>query len=561
MFDKAKVEEIRQARQAWAGNGKGGRSGKSAEPSPRQTDPSLSVEPFYTAADVADRDFDELRDLGFPGQFPFTRGIYPSMYRGRLWTMRQYAGFGTATETNRRFRYMLERGMGGLNVAFDLPTQLGYDSDDPHAAGEVGKVGVPVDSLRDFERVFDGIPLDAASPANAINAPAAVILAMYVAVAEQQALPLERLAGSTQNDILKEFIARGNYIFPPAPSLRLVTDVIEYSTRRLPRWNFINVCGYHMREAGSTLVQEVAFGLADAVTYVEAALARGLGVDEFAPRFAFNFTAGTNLFEEAAKFRAMRRLWARLVRERFGARKPASCAFRTGAGTAAHQLTAQQPENNIVRVTLHSLAAILGGAQSLHTAAYDEALALPTEHSVNLALRTQQVLAYEGGVTEVVDPLAGSYYVESLTDQIEERARALMAEIERRGGMVPAIDSGWVHQQIADAAWQHQCEVETGERVIVGVNRFAEDEERPEPDIHRHMEEVAVEQTAALDALRAERDNAAVARALADLRAAAAGDENLVEVLVATVKTYATVGEICGVLRDVFGEYRAPQVF
>jgi methylmalonyl-CoA mutase, N-terminal domain len=559
MFDKERVEDIRQAKHDWTT--RSGHADRKPDGASDQADRSLDVQPVYTPADLADRDFDYLRDLGFPGQYPFTRGIYPSMYRGRLFTMRQYAGFGTATETNRRFRYMLERGMGGLNVAFDLPTQLGYDSDDPHAAGEVGKVGVPIDSLRDFERVFDGIPLDQASPANAINAPAAVILAMYVAVAEQQGLPLDRLAGSTQNDILKEFIARGNYIFPPGPSIRLVTDIIEFSTRRLPRWNFINVCGYHMREAGGTLVQEVAFALADAVTYVEAAIARGLAVDDFAPRFAFNFTAGTNVFEEAAKFRAMRRLWARIVKERFGAKKPASCAFRTGAGTAAHQLTAQQPENNIVRVTLHSLAAILGGAQSLHTAAYDEALALPTEQSVNLALRTQQILAYEGGVTDVVDPLAGSYYVESLTDQIEERSRALMADIERRGGMVAAIDSGWVGQQIADAAWEHQCHVERGDRVIVGVNRFAEEHARPVPEIHHHMEDVAEEQAQALATLRRERDGARVAAALAELRAAAEGRRNLVEVLVGTVKSYATIGEICGVLREVFGMYRAPQVF
>jgi methylmalonyl-CoA mutase N-terminal domain/subunit len=504
--------------------------------------------------------FEYERDLGAPGQYPFTRGIHPTMYRGRFWTMRQYAGFGSARETNRRFRYMLERGMAGINVAFDLPTQHGYDSDDPRARGEVGKVGVPVNSLRDMEVLFDGIPLAEASPANAINAPAAVILAMYVALAERQGVPLPRLSGSTQNDILKEFIARGTYIFPPLPSLRLVTDVIEFCAGRLPRWNFINVCGYHMREAGSTLVQEVAFGLADAIAYVQAVLDRGVAVDAFAPRFAFNFTAGTNVLEEAAKFRAMRRLWARIMRERFGAREPASWAFRTGAGSGASGLTAQQPENNIVRVALHALAAILGGAQSLHTAAYDEALALPTEKSVNLALRTQQVLAYESGVADVVDPLGGSYYVEALTDRIEEDARALIGEIERRGGMVRAIESGWVQQQIADAAWEHQRQIESGERALVGVNRFVE----AEPwrwEIHRHAEAAEAEQRAALTALRAGRDEAGVRRALADLRAAAAGDANLVDVLVDTVKTYATVGEMCGVLREVFGEYAGIQVY
>ncbi|MBI2219553.1 MAG: methylmalonyl-CoA mutase [Candidatus Rokubacteria bacterium] len=557
MFDKDRVEEIREARSRWeAGTARGTGDATASF----RSGGGLEVKPLYTPADLADRGVDHLRDVGFPGEYPYTRGIYPSMYRGRLWTMRQYAGFGTARETNERFRLMLERGMGGINVAFDLPTQHGYDSDDPRAAGEVGKVGVPVDSLRDLEALFDGIPFADVSPANAINAPAAVILAMYVALAERQGLPLARLSGSTQNDVLKEFVARGTYIYPPAPSIRLVTDIIEYSVAHLPRWNFINVCGYHVREAGGTLVHEVAFALADAITYVEAALARGLPVDAFAPRFAFNFTAGTHVLEEAAKYRAMRRMWARIMRERFGAQKPASSAFRTGAGTAAHQLTAQQPENNIVRVTLHSLAAILGGAQSLHTAAYDEALALPTERSVMLALRTQQVLAYESGAADVIDPLAGSYYVESMTDEIEARATALIADIERAGGMVHAIESGWAQQQIANAAWEYQREVETGERVIVGVNRFAGDE-TPVQDIHRHMEDCVAEQVAALERLRAARDRDRVARALDALRAGAAGNANLMPVLVDTVKAYATVGEICGVLREVFGEHHAAQVY
>ncbi len=527
---------------------------------PDEESKSAAAEGVYTPTDLAGIGFDYQRDVGLPGEFPYTRGIYPSMYRGRLWTMRQYAGFGTAKETNRRFRYMLDHGLAGINVAFDLPTQHGYDSDHTLALGEVGKVGVPINSLRDMEILFDEIPLEQASPANAINAPAAVILAMYVVLAEQQGLPLARLSGSTQNDILKEFIARGTYIFPPVPSLRLVTDVIEFCADRLPRWNFINVCGYHMREAGSTLVQEVAFGLADAITYVQAAIDRGIDVDRFAPRFAFNFTAGTDVLREAAKFRAMRRLWARVMRERFCATKSASWAFRTGAGSAASQLTAQQPENNIVRVTLNTLAAVLGGAQSLHTAAYDEALALPTEQSVKLALRTQQVVAYEGGVAEVIDPLAGSYYVESLTTEIENEARALIEDIERRGGMVKAIESGWAQQQIADASFKYQREVEAGERVVVGVNQFQEDEPR-HIDIHRHLEEVAAEQAAALKALRAERDGARVARALDDLRNAALGGVNLMPVLVDTVKTYATIGEICGVLREIFGEYKAVQAY
>jgi methylmalonyl-CoA mutase N-terminal domain/subunit len=517
-------------------------------------------EGLYTPAHLAGIGFDPARDLGQPGEYPFTRGIYPTMYRGRLWTMRQYAGFSTAQETNRRFRYMLERGMSGINIAFDLPTQHGLDSDHVRARGEVGKVGVPISSLRDMEVLFDGIPLEQASPANAINAPAAVILAMYVALAEKQGVSLDRLTGSTQNDILKEFIARGTYIFPPVPSLRLVTDIIEFCADRLPRWNFINVCGYHMREAGSTLVQEVGFGLADAMTYVQAAIDRGVAVDRFAPRFAFNFTAGTDLLREAAKFRAMRRLWARLMRDHFGAAKPASWAFRTGAGSGASQLTAQQPTNNIIRVTLNALASILGGAQSLHTAAYDEALALPTEASVQLALRTQQVLAHESGLAEVIDPLAGSYYVEALTAEIETGARALIAEIEGRGGMVKVIESGWAQQQIADASWEHQREIETGERVVVGVNRYVE-EEPARVLIHQHAEEVASARQTALASVRAERDGAAVARALETLRAAASGEANLVPVLVEAVKVYATMGEICGVLREVFGEYRAVQAY
>ena len=514
----------------------------------------------YGPADLGDAGFDEARDLGAPGEYPYTRGIHATMYRGRVWTMRQYAGFGTARETNQRFRYMREQGMGGINVAFDLPTQHGYDSDHPAARGEVGKVGVPVNSLRDLETVFDGIPLADASPANAINAPAAVILAMYVALAERQGVRLDALAGSTQNDVLKEFIARGTYIFPPLASVRLVTDIIEYSARHLPRWNFINVCGYHIREAGGTLVHEVGYALADAIAYVEAAIARGLAPDDFLPRFAFNFTAGTDLFGEAAKFRAMRRLWARITRERFGARKPASWAFRTGAGSAAAELVAQQPENNIVRIAVQTLAAALGGVQSIHTPAYDEALALPTEHSVRLALRTQQVLACETGIADVVDPLAGSYYVEALTTRIEEEARALIAEVEARGGMIKAIESGWVQTLIAESAWRYQREVESGERPVVGVNRFGGDEPVA-VEIHRHVEGAEAEEIAALHRLRAGRDTRAVAAALQAIRDAAGGTANLMPVLVDAVKVYATIGEICGVLREVFGEYRAPQVY
>ena len=546
MFDKDRLQDIREAQQTWeAVTEAAGLSAASA-----QHDPSLDVKALYTPADLAEHDY--LRDVGLPGQAPYTRGVHQAMYRARLWTTRQYAGFASARETNRRFRLLLEDGMAGINIAFDLPTQHGYDSDHPRARGEVGVVGVPVSSLRDLETLFDGIPVDRVSPANAINGPAAVILAMYVALAERQGVPPARLAGSTQNDILKEFLARGTYIFPPAPSLRLATDVIEYCARHLPRWNFINVCGYHIREAGGTLAQEVGFAFADAVTYVEAVRARGIHIDAFAPRFAWNFTAGTNVFEEAAKFRAMRRLWARLVRERWGACRPESCLFRTGAGSGASQLTAQQPENNIVRVTLNALAAVLGGAQSLHTAAYDEALALPTEASVRLALRTQQVLAHEAGVTHVIDPLAGSYYVESLTDQIEQRARDLMDEVERRGGMVRAIESGWPQQQIADASWSLQQAIEAGERIVVGVNRFVEDTAHHVPT-HRHAERVQAERAAELATFRAERDGAAVAGALEKLGGAARTTANLVPSLIEAVKAYATLGEICDVLREAIG--------
>ena len=512
-------------------------------------------EGLYTPADLARVGFDPARDLGAPGEFPFTRGIYPTMYRGRLWTMRQYAGFSTAEETSRRFRYMLERGLAGINIAFDLPTQHGYDSDHPRARGEVGKVGVPVSSLRDMEVLFDGIPLEQASPANAINAPAAVILAMYVALAERQGLPLDRLTGSTQNDILKEFIARGTYIFPPVPSLRLVTDIIEFCADRLPRWNFINVCGYHMREAGSTLVQEVGFALADAITYVQAAVDRGVGVDRFAPRFAFNFTAGTELLVEAAKFRAMRRLWARVMRERFGATRPASWAFRTGAGSGASQLTAQQPMNNVVRVTLNSIAAVLGGAQSLHTAAYDEALALPTEDAARIALRTQQIVGFESGVANTIDPFAGSYYVELLTNQIEEGARELLTRIESVGGTLAAIEQGYIQRQVQESAYKAQLAVDAGDAIVVGVNKYTTDE-RSSIEVFQVDPELEVQQVHRVQKVRASRDAGRCRASLDSVRSAAGSADNLVPPIIAAVEARATVGEIADTLRSVFGEYR-----
>jgi len=513
---------------------------------------------LYTPLDTAALDYG--RDLGFPGEYPYTRGIYPSMYQGRLWTMRQYAGFGTPEETHHRFRYLLEQGQGGLLVAFDLPTQLGLDSDDPRARGEVGVAGVAVDSLRDMETIFCGLPLEQASPSLTMNAAATVALAMYVAVAEQEGLEPSRLTGTTQNDILKEFLARGTYIFPPRPSLRLTVDLIEYCTQHLPRWNFINICGYHLREAGSTLVQEVAFALANAITYIEACLERGLDIDAFAPRLAFNFSATCHLFQEAAKFRAARRLWARLLRQRFGARQPASWMWRTGAGSAGSTLTAQQPETNIVRVALQALAAILGGVQSFHTAAYDEALALPSERSALLALRTQQVLAYESGVAEVTDPLAGSYYVETLTNQIEEEVQRAIEQIETRGGMLTGIEQGWVQADIVQAAYAYQNQVENGERTVVGVNRF--EAKAPLPiELHRPEPQVVHTQIQRLQALRRERDNAQVEQTLKTLEAEARGSGNLMFPILEAVRAYATIGEICAVLRDVFGEFRPETAF
>jgi methylmalonyl-CoA mutase N-terminal domain/subunit len=511
--------------------------------------------PLYTPLENAALDYE--RDLGFPGDYPYTRGIYPSMYQGRLWTMRQYAGFGTPEETHQRFRYLLEQGQGGLLVAFDLPTQLGLDSDDPRALGEVGVVGVAVDSLRDMETIFRGLPLERATPSLTMNAAATVALAMYVAVAEQEGLEPSRITGTTQNDILKEFLARGTYIFPPRPSLRLTVDLIEYCTQHLPRWNFINICGYHLREAGSTLVQEIAFALANAITYIEACLERGLDIDLFAPRLAFNFSATCNVLQEAAKFRAARRLWARLLRQRFGARQPASWMWRTGAGSAGSTLTAQQPENNIVRVALQALGAVLGGVQSFHTAAYDEALALPSERSALLALRTQQVLAHESGIAEVTDPLAGSYYVESLTNQIEEEVNRAIEHIEARGGMLLGIEQGWAQNDIAQAAYACQRQVENGERTIVGVNRFQEDKELVPIELHRPEPQVVQTQIERLQTLRRERDNARVERSLDRLRQEAQGSGNLMYPILEAVRAYATIGEICTVLRHAFGEFRA----
>ncbi len=505
---------------------------------------------------VPDKVDDEyLENTGFPGRYPYTRGVQPTMYRGRLWTMRQYAGFSTASDSNLRYRYLLDQGTTGLSIAFDLPTQIGYDSDHTMAAGEVGKVGVAIDSLADMELLFDQIPLDKVSTSMTINSPAAVLLAMYVAVAEKQGVETDKLKGTIQNDILKEYVARGTYIFPPKPSLRLITDIFKWCTECTPAFNTISISGYHIREAGSTAVQEVAFTLANGITYVQAALDAGLELDNFARRLSFFFNASSDLLEEVAKFRAARRLWARVMKERFNAKKPASLMLRFHTQTAGYTLTAQQIDNNIVRVALQALSAVLGGTQSLHTNSRDEALSLPTEDSVRTALRTQQVIAHESGVANTVDPLAGSYYIEELTDRIEAEASELIGKIDNAGGVVAAIEEGFIQRQIDNSAYEFQQEIEKGERVIVGVNEF-KIEEQTKPPLLRVDPEVENNQVKGLKELREKRDNKKVEEALANLARSAKSTKNLMPEILVAVKTYATLGEICQVLRDEFGEYR-----
>ena len=498
---------------------------------------------------------DYKKDLGDPGEFPFTRGIYPNMYRGRLWTMRQYAGYATAEESNARYKYLLAQGTTGLSVAFDLPTQIGLDSDDPLAMGEVGKVGVAIDSLEDMERLFAGIPLDEVSTSMTINATAAILLSLYLAVARKQNVGFDKVRGTLQNDILKEYIARGTYIYPPAPSLRLVTDIFAFCAREVPNWNTISISGYHIREAGSTAVQEVAFTLADGITYVEAALEAGLEVDDFAPRISFFFNAHNNLLEEIAKFRAARRLWARIMRDRFKALDPRSMMLRFHTQTAGSSLTAQQPEVNVVRTTIQALAAVLGGTQSLHTNSMDEALGLPTEAAARVALRTQQVIAHESGVTETADPFGGSYAVEQLTNEVEEQALDYLRKIEAMGGMLRAIETGYVQREIQESAYRCQKAIETQEQIVVGVNRFQIEEEQPVPvlRIDPALEQAQVQR---LRALRARRDNESVTAALKKLEQAAGTTENLLPRILACVEAYATVGEISNTLRRVWGEYR-----
>jgi len=517
------------------------------------TSSGLELRRFYTPGDVAGADYE--REIGYPGDFPFTRGLYPTLYRSHLWTMRQYAGFGSARESNARFRYLLAQGQTGLSVAFDLPTQIGLDSDHRLARGEVGRVGVAVASLEDMETLFEGIPLDRVSTSMTINATAAIVLALYFAVAEKQGADLRRLAGTVQNDILKEYIARGTYIFPVASALRVVTDIFAFCRERAPEWNTISISGYHIREAGSTAAQEVAFTLGDAIAYLEAALARGLAVDEFAPRLSFFLSAHNDLLEEVAKFRAARRLWAGLMRERFKAQDPRSWMFRFHAQTAGSTLTAQQPNTNVVRVTLQALAAVLGGTQSLHTNARDEALALPTEASALLALRTQQILAEESGAANTVDPLGGSYLIEKLTNEIEAQACDYLRKIEVVGGMVRAIESGYVQREIQQAAYEYQKTIETGERVVVGVNQYV-DETSASPPLLRINPEIERAQVERLQKLRARRDKAGVQVALRTVEDTARSERNLMPAILAAVKAYATIGEISDRLRKVFGEYQ-----
>lgn len=553
MYEKDKLDKILSSYQKWEEN----KIAKLIEKFPERkktftTGSGIEVKRLYTPLDIKDMDYEE--KIGYPGQYPFTRGVQPTMYRGRLWTMRQYAGFATAEESNKRYKYLLEQGQTGLSVAFDLPTQIGYDSDHPLSEGEVGKVGVAIDSLKDMEILFDGIPLDKVSTSMTINAPASVLLAMYIAVAEKQGISSDKLRGTIQNDILKEYIARGTYIFPPEESMRLITNIFEYCSKHVPQWNTISISGYHIREAGSTAAQEVAFTLADGIAYVKAAINAGLEVDEFAPRLSFFFNAHNDLLEEVAKYRAARRLWAKIMKERFNAKSEKSMQLKFHTQTAGSTLTAQQPDNNIVRVAIQTLAAVLGGTQSLHTNSRDEALALPTEDSVMIALRTQQIVAYESGVTETIDPLAGSYYIESLTDKIEKEAMEYIKNIDNLGGATKAIETGYIQKEIQNSAYKYQMQIESGERIVVGVNKFKVEEEQKKT-ILKVDPQVEIVQKKKLQKLRQERDNVRVKETIDILTQKAKTDENLMPYILEAVKAYATLGEICGALREVFGEY------
>jgi len=549
------LDEIKKAKASWQA---GVEKSLAKRPERRKEFTTISGLPIrrcYTPEDTADLDY--LQDLNLPGEYPFTRGVQTTMYRGRLWTMRQYAGFATAEESNRRYKYLLGQGQTGLSVAFDLPTQIGYDSDNDISIGEVGKVGVAIDSLADMETLFDGIPLDKVSTSMTINAPASVLLAMYIAVAEKQGVARDKLAGTIQNDILKEYSARGTYIFPPQPSMRIITDIFAFCTKEVPQWNTISISGYHIREAGSTAVQEVAFTLANGIAYVETAVKAGLDVDDFAGRLSFFFNSHLDFLEEIAKYRAARRLWARIMKDRFKAKSPRSMMLRFHTQTAGCTLTAQQPKNNIVRVAFQALAAVLGGTQSLHTNSMDEALSLPSEEAVSIALRTQQIVGYETGVTETIDPLAGSYYIESLTNRIEGEAQDYIRRIDEMGGAVAAVENGFIQREIQDSAYRYQKAVETGDRIVVGLNKFKTDEAKPS-DLLRVDPAVRERQLEQLKNLKNERHQKAVDQALTALTAAARGSDNLMPPIIEAVKAYATLGEICDALRGVFGEYEAP---
>lgn len=517
------------------------------------TTSNKEIKRLYTPVDFDLEKYEE--KLGFPGEFPFTRGIQPTMYRGKLWTMRQYAGFGTAKESNERYKFLLSQGTTGLSVAFDLPTQIGYDSDDPHSEGEVGRVGVAIDTLADMEILFDGIPLDKVSTSMTINSPASILLAMYIVVAEKNRISRDKLSGTVQNDILKEYIARGTYIFPPKPSMRLVTNLFEFCSKEVPRWNTISISGYHIREAGSTAAQEIGFTLANAIAYVQAAVDAGLDVDSFAKRISFFFNSHNDLFEEVAKFRAARRLWAKIMKERFKAKDPRSMMMRFHTQTAGSSLTAQQPDNNIIRTTIQALAAVLGGTQSLHTNSKDEALALPTEKSAQIALRIQQIIAYESGVANSIDPLAGSFLVESLTDEIEKEAEEYIKKIDELGGSPAAIEVGYIQKEIQKSAYQYQRDIEEGRRIIVGVNKFVVDAEEIQ-EILKINPEIEKNQIEFLKKVKANRDNEAVKEKLLNLKEAARSESNIMPAIIDAVRVYASIGEICNALREVFGEYR-----
>jgi methylmalonyl-CoA mutase N-terminal domain/subunit len=524
-----------------------------------ETVSALPVNDLYTPADI--ENFDYLKDLGYPGQYPYTRGVQANMYRGRLWTMRQFAGFATAGESNERYKFLLKNGQTGLSVAFDMPTIMGYDSDHPRSLGEVGRVGVAIDSLQDMETLFSGIPLDQISTSMTINAPASILWCMYIATAEKQGVASEKLTGTIQNDILKEYIAQKSWIFPPEPSMRLITNIFEHACKHVPRWNTVSISGYHIREAGSTAVQELAFTLADGFAYVEAGMAAGLDVDDFAPRLSFFFNSHIDFFEEIAKYRAARRIWARRMKEKYGAKSPKSWLCRFHTQTAGCSLTAQQPENNIIRTAYEALAAVLGGTQSLHTNSMDEVLALPTEKSVQIALRTQQIIAYESGAANVMDPLAGSYFVEALTNKMEEEAEQYFAEIDRRGGVLAAIDQNFFQQEIADAAYHFQRTVDKGERVVVGVNKFADPNEQIDIEILKIDPEIERKQVAKVQKLRRDRNNLLVQENLDKLRQAAQGTNNMIPFILECVRSYATEGEIIQTMREVFGEYKEKPIF